>query len=132
MAERDKEVERLAARLDAMSPLKVLARGYAIATREDGRAVRDAGDVSPGQSISLRVQRARIGTLVTSVDASPDGTSPVPPERGQHLDGTSPAPPERGQHLDGTSPAPPERGQHLDDVTSVKPTIASNPRPKRP
>jgi exodeoxyribonuclease VII large subunit len=111
MAERDKEVERLAARLDAMSPLKVLARGYAIATREDGRAVRDAGDVSPGQSISLRVQRARIGTLVTSVDASPDGTSPASPVGGPHLDGTSP---------------------DLADATGASPAVASKPRPKRP
>jgi exodeoxyribonuclease VII large subunit len=46
----------LAARLEAMSPLKVLGRGYAIATREaDGRVVRRAGDVQPGDSLRLRV-----------------------------------------------------------------------------
>jgi exodeoxyribonuclease VII large subunit len=68
MGARDTDIERLAARLDAMSPLKVLARGYAIATREDGRAVRDPGDVRPGEPISLRVRSARIEALVTSVD----------------------------------------------------------------
>jgi exodeoxyribonuclease VII large subunit len=85
MAWRDKDVGGLAARLDAMSPLKVLARGYAIATREDGRAVRDPDDVFPGEPISLRVRAARIKALVTSVAANPDGTSPAPPERGRHL-----------------------------------------------
>jgi exodeoxyribonuclease VII large subunit len=77
LARRDTETQRLAARLDAMSPLKVLARGYAIATREDGRAVRDPGDVSPGESISLRVRHARVGALVTSVV----GSDPLTPTR---------------------------------------------------
>ncbi|MBX3225783.1 MAG: exodeoxyribonuclease VII large subunit [Labilithrix sp.] len=49
-------VAKLAARLDAMSPLKVLARGYAIVTRaEDGRAVRDAAEVTPGDTVHVRV-----------------------------------------------------------------------------
>ncbi len=47
---------QLAARLDAMSPLKVLGRGYAIATRaDDGRAVRDAREVAPGDRVRVRV-----------------------------------------------------------------------------
>lgn len=46
----------LGARLDAMSPLKVLGRGYAIATRtSDGRAVRDAHEVTPGERVRVRV-----------------------------------------------------------------------------
>jgi len=46
---------KLAGRLDAMSPLKVLARGYAIVTHEDGRAVRDATEVKPGDNLHVRV-----------------------------------------------------------------------------
>ena len=69
MSRRDKGLESLTARLDAMSPLKVLSRGYAIATRSDGRAVRDASDVSPGEPIRLRVRSARIDAQVTSVTA---------------------------------------------------------------
>jgi exodeoxyribonuclease VII large subunit len=71
VARRDKEIERLAARLDAMSPLKVLARGYAIATRSDGRAVRDPDDVCAGEVISLRVRSACIEALVTAVEGGP-------------------------------------------------------------
>jgi exodeoxyribonuclease VII large subunit len=44
----------LAARLDAMSPLAVLGRGYAIASK-DGRAIRDARAVSPGDRVHVRV-----------------------------------------------------------------------------
>jgi exodeoxyribonuclease VII large subunit len=69
MSRRDKRLEGLAARLDAMSPLKVLARGYAIATRRDGRAVRDAADVSVGDPLSLRVRCATIDARVIGVKA---------------------------------------------------------------
>jgi len=75
MSHRDKELESLAARLDAMSPLKVLARGYAIATRSDGRAVRDASDVATGDPISLRVRSARIDARVTGVAEKKEGDS---------------------------------------------------------
>jgi exodeoxyribonuclease VII large subunit len=68
MAGQDKELERLAGRLDAMSPLKVLARGYAIATKKDGRAVREPGDVSPGEAISILVRSARIEAEITNVE----------------------------------------------------------------
>jgi exodeoxyribonuclease VII large subunit len=55
------------ARLDALSPLKVLARGYAIATREDGRAVRTASDVAPGDALRVRVAAASIDAEVRRV-----------------------------------------------------------------
>ncbi len=56
--------------LDALSPLTVLARGYAIATRADGRAVRAASDVAPGERLSVRVARGRISAQVTEIDPS--------------------------------------------------------------
>jgi exodeoxyribonuclease VII large subunit len=54
------------ARLDAMSPLKVLGRGYAIATRADGRALRAAGDVSPGDAIDVRLHEGSLSATVTA------------------------------------------------------------------
>ncbi|MBR5520230.1 MAG: exodeoxyribonuclease VII large subunit [Clostridia bacterium] len=42
------------ARLDAMSPLKVLGRGYAITMRENGDAVRDANALSVGETVRVR------------------------------------------------------------------------------
>jgi exodeoxyribonuclease VII large subunit len=56
------------ARLDALSPLKVLARGYSIATRDDGRAVRAPDDVRAGEAIHVRVAFALIHASVTEVE----------------------------------------------------------------
>lgn len=42
-----------AAALDAMSPLKVLGRGYAVAQREDGKAILSTRDVSSGDKLKL-------------------------------------------------------------------------------
>jgi exodeoxyribonuclease VII large subunit len=54
----------LASRLDAMSPLAVLGRGYAIATK-GGRAVRDATDVTRGDRVRVRVARGSFDADVT-------------------------------------------------------------------
>ncbi len=47
---------RLAAGLDAMSPLKVLARGYAIAQKEDGAVIRSKKSVAAGDTVNVRVK----------------------------------------------------------------------------
>ena len=57
-----------AAALDAMSPLKVLGRGYAIASRQDGALVRSSGDVAPGDRLTLRVADGSIPCKVTGKD----------------------------------------------------------------
>ena len=54
-----------------MSPLKVLARGYAIATA-GGRALLDANDVKVGDRLSIRVRSALIAADVVSVEPSVD------------------------------------------------------------
>jgi len=54
-----------ATRLDGLSPLTILGRGYAIATRADGRAIRSADEVRVGDEIALRLAR---GTLKTRVE----------------------------------------------------------------
>lgn len=54
------------ARMQALSPLAVLARGYAVVTREDGRAVRHPEDVAPGQSLEVRVHEGVFGVTVNS------------------------------------------------------------------
>lgn len=54
----------LAASLDAMSPLKVLGRGYAIPRREDGGLVRSVNDVSPGDGLTLQVKDGEIPCTV--------------------------------------------------------------------
>ena len=62
------EVSRLAATLDALSPLKVLGRGYSIARDENGHVVKDASSLCAGDSLSVQLGRGRIDAKVTSVD----------------------------------------------------------------
>ena len=51
-------------KLDAMSPLKVLTRGYAMVVKEDGTIVRSVTDVKPKEPIAVRVSD---GTIVATV-----------------------------------------------------------------
>ena len=55
VGERRREYVRLAASLDALSPLKVLARGYAVATGEDGKVLRRVSDTREGEMLALRL-----------------------------------------------------------------------------
>ena len=58
---------RLAASLDAMSPLRVLSRGYAIASKQDGEPVRSVKGLETGEHISLRLADGSADCLVKSV-----------------------------------------------------------------
>ncbi|MBF5045561.1 exodeoxyribonuclease VII large subunit [Aggregicoccus sp. 17bor-14] len=56
--------QRLAARLDAMSPLKVMSRGYAVAFRKaDGRVVRSMADVQVGDALGVKFANGGARTL---------------------------------------------------------------------
>ncbi len=48
-------VERLAAQLNALSPVKILERGYALVFDAAGALVKDSRQLAPGQQISARV-----------------------------------------------------------------------------
>jgi len=55
----------LCAQLDALSPLRVLERGYAIALHEStGRAVRSQSEVTEGDRLRVRVSDGEFGAKV--------------------------------------------------------------------
>lgn len=54
----------LVAALDAMSPLRVLSRGYAVAFDERGHVVSQADHVSSGQTLMLRLHRGSVSCAV--------------------------------------------------------------------
>ena len=59
----------LTAVLDSMSPLSVLARGYAIArTIPEGKIIRRAQDLSAGDPVGINVAKGRFNAVVTTVE----------------------------------------------------------------
>jgi len=58
---------RLAAALDALSPLKVLGRGYAIARKEDGALLASVRDGRPGEKFILRLSDGGLGCQIDSI-----------------------------------------------------------------
>ena len=61
-------LERDVLRLEALSPLAVLKRGYAIVYGEDGAILRDAGRVSAGETIRARLANGDLtATVKTTV-----------------------------------------------------------------
>jgi exodeoxyribonuclease VII large subunit len=70
----------IAARLDTLSPLAVLGRGYAVAWNADKTTVlRDAGKVATGDSVRVTLGRGELDCEVRStnqVDATNDGRKP--------------------------------------------------------
>lgn len=61
---------RLAASLDALSPLSVLTRGYAIARDASGRVLRDAAEVAPGDEVRVLLGRGSFGATVGTVETA--------------------------------------------------------------
>ncbi len=59
---------RYAASLDALSPLKVLGRGYSIASDEEGRAVSSAESVKVGDKLRLSLSRGSLKCTVNEVN----------------------------------------------------------------
>ena len=63
----------VASRLDTLSPLNVLQRGYSLTHTVGGRLIRDPGDVRPGDRLVTRVAGGEIVSQVTSSSGSPPG-----------------------------------------------------------
>lgn len=59
---------RAAVSLDALSPLAVLQRGYAIAQDASGKPVRDAASVAAGDELTVRLAKGKLNTRVESVE----------------------------------------------------------------
>lgn len=57
-----------AASLDALSPLAVLQRGYAIAQRHDGKLLRDAKVIAVGDSVNVRLARGGFKATVNDIE----------------------------------------------------------------
>jgi exodeoxyribonuclease VII large subunit len=57
-------LDRLRLQLEERSPLRVLERGYAIATDATGQVLRDAAQVAAGDTVNIHLHRGRLTTEV--------------------------------------------------------------------
>jgi exodeoxyribonuclease VII large subunit len=73
-------VEALAARLDGLSPLACLARGYAIAVSPSGEVLTRADRVRIGERVTVRLHEGSLGCRVEDAEG-PGG--PAGPGRGE-------------------------------------------------
>ena len=63
------KVAAIAARLESLSPLGVLGRGYSLTQRAaDGRVVRDASELAVGEAIVTRLSAGRAVSRVESIE----------------------------------------------------------------
>lgn len=61
---------RMAGQLDALSPLRVLGRGYAIARGPAGHVVSDASRLAPGDAVSVLLGKGSFEATVSAVDTA--------------------------------------------------------------
>jgi exodeoxyribonuclease VII large subunit len=88
LGQRRQRFEGLAGRLDALSPLRVLARGYAVAFDRRGHALRAASETKAGELLHIRLAK---GSLTATVaEASSDQVAEPTP--GTVADATSATP----------------------------------------
>jgi exodeoxyribonuclease VII large subunit len=64
---RKKAFYAAAGKLDALSPLGVLERGYSITRDAEGHVVARAGDVQPGAAVKVRLSRGELDCRVESI-----------------------------------------------------------------
>ena len=58
----------LTAALEAMSPLKVLTRGYAIASNQDGKCIKSVNELVPEEILRITLSDGNADCLVQSID----------------------------------------------------------------
>jgi exodeoxyribonuclease VII large subunit len=65
---RGEALKALAGRLDALSPLRVLERGYSITYASDGHVVTDAAQLRPGARIRTRFRRGEATSRIEDIE----------------------------------------------------------------
>lgn len=73
LSDKRRDYIRLAASLDAMSPLKVLSRGYAIAEDGSGTVLRSVQAVGKGDTIEVQLADGSLGCRVENIEERKNG-----------------------------------------------------------
>jgi len=70
LVRRRDRLDAVGRRLDVLSPLATMRRGYAIVARPDGRVLPEAAPVEPGDPLIVRMQDARLHIHVDAKEVS--------------------------------------------------------------
>jgi exodeoxyribonuclease VII large subunit len=62
-------IARTAGRLDNLSPLKTLARGYSVTTK-NGKALKDAATLNPNDEIHTRLHKGSLKSIIRKINPS--------------------------------------------------------------
>jgi exodeoxyribonuclease VII large subunit len=72
LARQRERLMKRTAQLDALSPLKVLARGYSVAFDERGHALTSAEQIQPGERLRVRLHRGELRAQVLECKIKPE------------------------------------------------------------
>ncbi|HEY1262403.1 MAG TPA: exodeoxyribonuclease VII large subunit [Terriglobales bacterium] len=67
LLQRRSRLDRMAGTLQALSPLSILERGYALVFNASGNLLKDAGTVRPGEDISARLAKGEVRARVSDI-----------------------------------------------------------------
>ena len=68
LADANRELVSMTARLDAISPLAVLSRGYSLTLDSEGTPIRDPATLSPGDRLFTRLSGGTVESIVESTE----------------------------------------------------------------
>ena len=60
-----------AGKLDAMSPLKVITRGYSVVRNDDGKVIRSVHETGIGQNLTITLSDGAVKTQVIGKENNP-------------------------------------------------------------
>ncbi|MGF1511982.1 MAG: exodeoxyribonuclease VII large subunit [Myxococcota bacterium] len=69
LAEHRQRLAVAMSRLESLSPLSVLSRGYSLVHTDQGRLVRSVSDLSPGDRVRVQLSEGRFSARVASVES---------------------------------------------------------------
>ena len=72
LSDKKSTLSSVCAKLETLSPLSVISRGYSAVTDGDGRLVKSVGQLSVGDAVTLRLGGGEADARITSIRK--DGT----------------------------------------------------------
>jgi exodeoxyribonuclease VII large subunit len=74
-------IEAACGKLEALSPMRVLERGFSLTQRADGHVVTSAADVQPGERLTVRVSDGGIDATVDATHTRGESASSAAPKK---------------------------------------------------